>query len=37
MIIKKTIGKTGSDAGGTLNEPSIVFIVAACWTENVES
>lgn len=33
----KMTGKTGREAGGTLKEPSFVFMVAACWTENVES
>jgi len=30
-------GKTGRDAGGTFKEPRLVFMVDACWTENVES
>lgn len=33
----KMTGKTGSEAGGTLKSPSFVFMVAACWTEKVES
>lgn len=33
----KITGKTGREAGGILKEPSLVFIVAACSTENVES
>lgn len=33
----KRTGNTGREAGGTLREPSLVFMVAACWTENVES
>lgn len=33
----KTTGKTGRDAGGTFREPTLVFMVAACWTEKVES
>lgn len=32
-----TTGKMGSEAGGTFKVPSLVFMVAACWTENVES
>lgn len=36
-IMMKTTGKTGREAGGTFKEPSLVFMVAACWTENVES
>lgn len=27
----------GREAGGTFRDPSLVFMVAACWTENVES
>lgn len=33
----KTTGKTGRDAGGTFREPTLVFMVAACWTEKVDS
>lgn len=33
----KTIGNMGRDAGGTVREPTLVSMVAACWTENVES
>lgn len=33
----KTTGNTGREAGGTLKEPSMVFIVADCWTEKVDS
>ena len=33
----KVTGKMGREAGGTFKEPSLVFIVAACSTENVES
>lgn len=33
----KMTGKTGREAGGTFREPSLVFMVAACCTENVES
>lgn len=36
-IIMKTTGNTGREAGGTFKEPMFVFIVAACWTEKVES
>ncbi|KAJ8547862.1 hypothetical protein K7X08_021098 [Anisodus acutangulus] len=36
-IMMNTTGKMGSEAGGTFKEPSFVFIVAACWTENVFS
>lgn len=32
-----TTGKTGSEAGGTVRLPMVVFIVAACSTEKVES
>lgn len=32
-----TIGKTGSEAGGTFKEPRLVSIDAACSTEKVES
>lgn len=37
MIMMKRTGKTGREAGGTLKEARFVFMVAACWTENVES
>lgn len=33
----KRTGKIGREAGGTFREPSLVSIVAACWTEKVES
>lgn len=33
----KRIGKMGREAGGIVKEPSLVSIVAACWTENVDS
>ena len=35
-MMKRT-GNTGSEAGGIFREPSLVFIVAACWTKKVES
>nr|AFK34117.1 unknown [Lotus japonicus] len=33
----KSTGKTGKEAGGTLREPNLVFIVPACSTENVDN
>lgn len=36
MMMKST-GNTGREAGGTLREPILVFIVEACSTEKVES
>lgn len=35
--IMKMTGNTGREAGGTSKEPILVFMVAACWTEKVES
>lgn len=33
----KRTGKMGREAGGTFKVPSLVFMVAACWTEKVDS
>lgn len=36
-IMMKMTGKIGREAGGTFKDPSLVFMVAACWTEKVDS
>lgn len=36
-IMMKMTGNTGREAGGTSNEPILVSMVAACWTEKVDS